>query len=196
MGAVAADVTEARAVITGGYSSSGQSLRFSYSKLVSDTQTNITLSTYRYSSSGYYSFGDAQAAQQAARAGLNPDTIARARSEWLININQTLPPGWGNFYLTATVRSFWQSSGTATQYQGGYTNHFRLGRTSLSYSISVARQNNLTTGKPDNQVQANFSIPLGHSPHSPLFSANLNQDTTGGVRTRRGQEMINGTLGE
>jgi outer membrane usher protein len=196
VGAVAADVTEARAALAGGYSSSGQSLRFSYSKLVSGTQTNLTLSTYRYSSSGYYSFSDAQSAQQAARAGVDPETIARARSQWLININQTLPVGWGNFYLTATVRSYWQSPGTATQYQGGYTNHFRLGRTSLSYSISVARQNNVMTGKPDNQVQANFSVPLGRSPHSPLFSANFNQDTTGGVRTRRGQQMINGTLGE
>ena len=193
IGAVAADVTEARATLTDNVSSSGQSLRFSYSKLVSDTQTNITLSAYRYSSSGYYSFGDAQAARQAARTG---SSIARARSQWLVNINQTLPPRWGNFYLTGTVRSYWYSSGTTTQYQGGYTNHFRFALTSLSYSISVARQNNVMTGKPDNQVQVNFSVPLGHSPHSPLFSTNFNQDTTDGVRTRRGQEMINGTLGE
>jgi outer membrane usher protein len=196
VGAVSVDVTAARASITDEYSSIGQSLRFSYSKLVSGTQTNITLSAYRYSSSGYYSFSDAQAAQQAARSGFNPDTIERARSQWLININQTLPGRGGNFYLTATVRSYWQSSGTTTQYQGGYTNHFRFGHTSLSYSISAARQNDLTTGKPDNQVQANLSVPLGHSPHSPFVSANFNQDTTGGVRTRIGQEMINGSWGE
>ncbi len=51
-----------RHCITDTFSSSGQSLRFSYSKLVPYTQTNITLSTYRYSSSGYYSFSDAQSA--------------------------------------------------------------------------------------------------------------------------------------
>ncbi len=52
------------------------------------------------------------------------------------------------------------------------------------------------TGKPDNRVQANFSLPLGHSPHSPLLSTSFNQDTTGGVRTRGAQESINGTWGE
>ena len=196
VGAVAVDVTEARAAITDTYSSSGQSLRFSYSKLVRDTRTNITLSTYRYSSSGYYSFSDAQSAWYAARASSTPDTVDRARSQWLININQTLPGRWGNFYLTASVLDYWQSRGTTTQFQGGYTNHFRLKGISLSYSISVARENNAMTGQPDNRVQVNFSLPLGHSPHSPVLSTSFNQDTTGGVRTLGGQEVINGTWGE
>ena len=196
VGALAADVTEARAAITDTYSSTGQSLRFSYSKLVRDTRTNITLSTYRYSSSGYYSFSDAQSAWAAARASSTPDTVERARSQWLININQTLPGRWGNFYLTASVRNYWESSGTTTQFQGGYTNHFRVGGISLSYSISVARENNATTGQPDNRVQANFSLPLGHSPRSPMLSTSFNQETTGGVRTHGGQEVINGTWGE
>ncbi len=226
MGAVALDVTEARASFTNAVASSGQSVRFSYSKLVSRTQTNIALSTYRYSSSGYYSFSEAQAAEQAEQAArvtpitqatpitpITPDTqvaaltqatqagvdagaASRARSEWLLNINQTLPHRWGSFYLTASVRNYWQASGTTLQYQGGYTNHVRLWHTSLSYSISAARQNNVTTGKPDNQVQLNFSLPLGRTPHSPMLSATVNQDTTAGVRTRGGQEMINGTWGE
>jgi outer membrane usher protein len=45
-------------------------------------------------------------------------------------------------------------------------------------------------------VQLNFSLPLGHSPHSPMLSTSYTQDTTGGVRTRGGQEVINGTWGE
>ena len=196
VGALAVDVTEARAAIKDTSSSSGQSLRFSYSKLVRDTKTNITLSTYRYSSSGYYSFSDSQAAWYAARASSTPDTVDRARSQWLININQTLPGRWGNFYLTASVRDYWQSQGTTTQFQGGYTNHFRLKGISLSYSISAARENNAMTGQPDNRVQVNFSLPLGHSPHSPVISTSFNQDTTGGVRTLGGQEVINGTWGE
>jgi outer membrane usher protein len=195
-GAVALDVTAARATPAAASSSSGQSLRFTYSKLVSRTHTNIALSTYRYSSSGYYSFADAQAAQQPANTDASPDTVGRVRSQWLLNINQTLPGRWGNFYLTAAVRSYWQSSGTALQYQGGYTNHIRFGRTSLSYSISAARQNNVMTGKPDDQLQLSFSLPLGRSQHSAMLSATLNQDTTAGARTHGGQEMINGTWGE
>ena len=196
VGALALDVTQARARIPGGYSSSGRSLRLSYSKLLSETHTNLTLATYRYSSSGYYSFGDVQVAQQALLAGSGPDTVARARSQWLVNVNQSLPGRWGNFYLTASVRDYWQSSGMTTQYQGGYTNHIRFGRTRLSYSLSVARQNDALTGKPDNRLQLNFALPLGHSPHSPVLSASINQDTTARLRSHGGQQLVNGTWGE
>ena len=195
VGAMAIDVTQARAAIADTYSSSGQSLRLSYSRLIRETQTNIALSSFRYSSNGYYSFGDAQTAQQAAGAGAASSSLHRARSQWQVNINQTLPGRWGNFYLTASVRDYWNAAGTTTQFQGGYTNHFRLWGTSLSYSLSVARQNDLLTGKPDNREQANFSLPLGHAAHSPMLSTSFNQDTTSGVRTRGGQEVLNGAWG-
>ncbi len=196
LGAIAADVTEARAAITDGYSSSGQSLRLSYSKLIRDTQTNISIATYRYSSSGYYSFADAQSSRQAGLAGDSIDSVQRARSQWQINVSQTLPRRWGNFYLTASVRDYWNAPGTATQFQGGYTNHFRLSGTTPSYSVSVTRQNNVQTGKPDNRISMSFSLPLGRSVHAPMASTNFNQDTTGGVRTHTGQESINGALGQ
>jgi outer membrane usher protein len=195
LGAIAADVTAARAAITDAYSSSGQSLRLSYSKLIRDTQTNFALSTYRYSSRGYYSFADAQTAREVAGSSAIPDTVDRARSQWQVNINQTLRPRWGNFYLTASVRDYWNSRHTTAQFQGGYTNRIRFAGTGLSYNVSVARQNDLQTRKPDNRVQVRFSVPLGHSAHSPAVSVNVSQDTTGTVRTRTGQESISGTLG-
>jgi outer membrane usher protein len=194
-GAVAADVTAAKALLTDSYSSSGQSLRISYSKLVHETQTSFVVSTYRYSSSGFYSFSDAQSAEAAVQAGASADTVERARSEWQFNINQTLPGKWGNFYLTASVLDYWYTAGTSTEFQSGYTNHVRIPGTSLSYSISAARQKNVLTGKPDTRVQANFSLPLGHTPHAPQLSTSFNQDTTSGARTRGAQESINGTLG-
>jgi outer membrane usher protein len=195
VGALAADVTEARTAVTNSFCASGQSLRISYSKVIHETQTNIAISSYRYSSSGYYSFAQAQAARQAAGAGVSPDSAEHARSQWQININQTLSRRWGNFYLSASVLSYWDTAGTSTQYQAGYANHFRLGDTNLNYSISIARQNNVLTGKPDSRFQANFSMPLGHSAHSPMFAASFNQDTSGGVRTRGSQELLNGAWG-
>ncbi len=195
VGAVSADITEARSAMTDTYSTSGQSLRITYSKLIRPTQTNIAVSSYRYSSSGYYSFSEAQSARQASDAGASPEVAEHARSQWQININQTLPGRWGNFYLTTSVVSYWKAAGTTTQFQGGYANHFQLGGTSLSYSVSVARQNNVLTGKPDNRMQASFSLPLGHSAHSPMLAASFNQDNTGGVRTRGGQELLNGAWG-
>lgn len=195
LGAVAADVTEAQTTLTDAYSSSGQSLRVSYSKLVHQTQTSFVVSTYRYSSGGYYSFNDAQSAEAAVAAGSSPGTVERARSQWQININQTLPGKWGNFYLSASVLAYWDAPGTATEFQSGYTNHVRLGGMSLNYSISAARQKDALTGKPDSRMQMNFSLPLGRSPHTPLISTSFEQDTTSGVRNRGAQESINGTWG-
>ncbi len=45
-------------------------------------------------------------------------------------------------------------------------------------------------------MQANFSLPLGRSPHAPLLSTSFDQDSTGNARSRGAQESINGTLGE
>jgi outer membrane usher protein len=196
LGAAAADVTEARADIANALSPSGQSLRLSFSKLVSYSQTNITLATYRYSSSGFYSFSDALTARQEVLSGAAPDTLEHARSEWQININQTLPGRWGNFYLMGSALTYWNWPGTTTQFQAGYTNHLRLWRTGLSYSASIAHQENQLTGRPDNRVLLSFSLPMGDSPHSPMLTANLVQDTTGGVSTRSGQEIVTGALGD
>ncbi|HEV2703307.1 MAG TPA: fimbria/pilus outer membrane usher protein, partial [Steroidobacteraceae bacterium] len=196
LGALAIDVTEAEAALTDTYTSGGESLRISYSKLVHETQTSFVVSSYRYSSSGYYSFSDAQSAAAATASGAGADSVDRARSQWQININQTLPGHWGNFYLTASILDYWNAPGTTTEYQSGYTDHVRIGGTSLSYSISAARQKNVLTGKPDSRVQANFSLPLGRSAHAPLLSTTFDEDTTGNSRTRGAQESINGTLGE
>ncbi len=196
VGAVAVDVTEAQALLADSLSSSGESLRISYSKLVHKTETSFVVSTYRYSSSGYYSFNDEQSAQDAATAGASPDTVERARSQWQVNINQTLPGHRGDFYLTASVLNYWNAPGTTTEFQSGYSNHLRLGGTSLSYSISAARQKNVLTGKPDSRVQANFSLPLGRSPHAPLLSTTFDQETTDNKRTRGALESVNGTWGE
>ncbi len=195
-GAAAVDVTEARTAITEALASSGQSVRVSYSKLVGYSQTNLTLSTYRYSSGGFYSFTDALTARQAVLSGAGLGSFDHARSEWQVNINQTLRHGWGNFYLTGSLLTYWNVPGTATQFQAGYTNQLRLWGMGLSYSASIAHEQNELTGQPDNRVLVNFSLPIGHSPHSPMLTTNLIQDTTGGVSTRSGQETLTGTLGE
>src|SRR5262249_41622452 len=115
---------------------------------------------------------------------------------WQVNVNQTLPGRWGNFYLTASVRDYWNSAGTTTQLQGGYTNRLRFAGTALSYSASIARQRDMETGKPGNRVQVNFALPLGRSLHSPMVALHFSEDTTSAGRTRSDQQSINGTLGE
>ncbi len=137
-GALSADLTQARAAIADGVFT-GHSLRIAYSKLLPVTATQIALAAYRFSARGFYSLLDAQALRQALRDGGDADAAQRMRSQWQVSINQSLPARWGDFFLTGSVRNYWEVPGTTTQLQGGYTNHFRLGGMRLSYGISAAR---------------------------------------------------------
>jgi outer membrane usher protein len=69
-GAFAMDVTSARTRIPGLDTLSGQSVRLSYSKILAQTGTSLTVAAYRYSTSGYLSLGDAVRARDYARRGL------------------------------------------------------------------------------------------------------------------------------
>jgi outer membrane usher protein len=196
VGAMASDVTQARAELSHSAAVSGTSLRFTYSKLLPYTHTNITLATYRYSSSGYYSFSDALTARDATLLSSAPEAIAHARSRWQVNINQTFPDQWGSFFLTGSTVTYWNTPGTTTLFQAGYGNHARLWGTTLSYSASLARQRNELTGQPDNQVLVNFSLLLGHSPHSPSLALSAIRERSGGMTSRSGQAVLTGTLGQ
>jgi outer membrane usher protein len=73
-GAFAADITQARTQIPGYATQSGQSLRLSYSKILPETNTSLSVAAYRYSTSGYLSLADAALARDYARRGLNAFT--------------------------------------------------------------------------------------------------------------------------
>lgn len=71
-GAVALDVTQARTQIPGYAAQSGESMRISYSKIFTDTNTSISVAAYRYSTSGYFSLTDAAQARDDSRRQINP----------------------------------------------------------------------------------------------------------------------------
>ncbi|WP_092701799.1 fimbria/pilus outer membrane usher protein [Rhodanobacter glycinis] len=70
-GAFALDVTQARTATPGYDNYNGHSMRLSYSKILPDTQTSLTVAAYRYSTSGFLSLTDAALARDYARRGLN-----------------------------------------------------------------------------------------------------------------------------
>jgi outer membrane usher protein len=70
-GAVALDVTQARAQILGYATQSGESMRLSYSKIFTDTNTSISVAAYRYSTSGYFSLTDTAQARDDVRRDIN-----------------------------------------------------------------------------------------------------------------------------
>lgn len=70
-GALALDITQAHAVIPGYGTHNGESLRVTYSKIIPETDTTLTVAAYRYSTSGFMSLQNAEYARDYARRGLN-----------------------------------------------------------------------------------------------------------------------------
>ncbi len=70
-GALALDVTQAHANIPGYGTHNGQSFRITYSKIIPETDTSLSVAADRYSTSGFLSLNDAESARDYARRGLN-----------------------------------------------------------------------------------------------------------------------------
>lgn len=134
-------------------------------------------------------------AQQAALTGsaftTNPifsaTGVQRQRSNFTLSLTQPLGDRGGSLYANVTARNYWNQHGNDTQFQIGYNNHFHQ----ISYGISATRSVD-PLGHHDNQFFVNFSLPLGHSEHSPTFMLSLNHDQQTGSQE---QAMVNGTLG-
>lgn len=71
-GALALDITQAHAAIPGYGTHNGQSFRVTYSKIIPETDTSLTVAAYRYSTGGFLDLQDAAAARDYARRGLAP----------------------------------------------------------------------------------------------------------------------------
>lgn len=188
-GAFALDVTQANTSLPGQPGRSGQSVRLAYSKLIDPTGTNIAVAAYRYSSSGYLGLPDAMRMRDAGARGMN-DFGAHGvqRSQMQVTLNQTLPSGWGAFYLSGSTQTYWNQGGNNTQFQAGYNNTFKQ----ITYGVSILRQRDMTTGRRDNLAMLNVNIPLGIGAHSPYSTTNLQRETNGATTL---QQSVTGSLG-
>lgn len=165
-------------------SSSGQSYRLSYSKLLETTRTNFVVAAYRFSSEGYLSFGDyAQAQDSSANAPY------RQRNRVQVNVNQPLADGYGSLYLSGSSQNYWQNGKSSdTSYQAGYSNSYRWG--SLSLSASRTR---MDRGDSDTQYMLSLSLPLGRTSHAPYLSTSTTYSDKGDLNS---QLSVSGSLGD
>lgn len=191
VGAVSADVTQAWSHIGGDTGNlAGQSYRVSYSKLINETNSNITIAAYRYSSSGYMDLQTAVQTRDAVKHEDNPDTVWRSKNQFSLSLNQGLPAGLGNLYISSSMQNYWNNgSGYNTQYQIGYSNNYKW----LNYSINASR-NKAGNGQDQTTWYLTLSMPLwpGHSGSMPYVSMRYNQDSDGG---RGEQANLSGSFG-
>lgn len=207
IGALAIDVTQAQTKLPEQDEQKGQSLRLTYAKNLTQTNTNLTLASYHYSTNGYYSPSEAMRMRDYLQHGniqsndVNDsltsglpshyqyiNSLQRRRNQATATITQGLPEGYGSFYASANTQDYWGTEGRDTYYQLGYNNQFK----SISYNISASRMRNVASGDWENQVNFSLSVPLGSTHHSP----NLNMSYSQGKDTHTVQTGISGTAGE
>ncbi|WP_186142901.1 fimbria/pilus outer membrane usher protein [Burkholderia gladioli] len=187
LGSFALDITQANTDLPGMGTRHGQSVKISYSKLISPTNTNIAVAAYRYSSSGYLGLQDAMQLRDA----FNPNALLSGgirRGQFQVTLNQSLPQGWGSFYLSGSTVNYWNRGGNDTQYQAGYNNNFKR----INYGLSVSRQFDVTQNRWDSRFMVNVSIPLNLASHTVFWSTSLQHDTNGATVI---QQSMTGSLG-
>lgn len=189
-GALSVDITQAQTQFENRPDEQGQSVRFTYAKILPVVDTNVTLASYRYSSSGFYNVDDAMMLRDrdSNDSGFANYNTWKRRNRFQINASQSLPEGFGSVSLNANVQDYWDHDQTDSEYQLSYNNHYNK----LNYGINFARTLNLATGNWDNKAMLTLSIPLGNSVRAPnLTSSYIQQKDHQGL-----QNSLSGSLGE
>ena len=200
VGAFSVDVTQARTHLglsdndpnpsAAVNASSGQSYQVSYSKLIKETNSNISLAAYRFSTDGYMDFMTAMLTRDAVQRGYSPDAIWRAKNRMTMTYGQGLADNWGQLYVSGSVQNYWNKDGTDEQYQVGYNNRYKK----LSWGVSASRSYS-NIGTQQTNYLLSFSLPLGRDDqlHTPQLRTDLTYDTSG----RTGEQVtVSGTGGE
>lgn len=194
VGAVSFDITQAHARLGEeewrNNTRSGQSYQVSYSKLIREINSNISLAAYRFSTDGYMDFMTAMQTRDALQRGFSSNAIWRAKNRMTLTYGQGLPKRWGQLYLNGSVQNYWNKAGTDEQFQLGYNNQYKQ----LTWGISAARSFS-SLGAQQTNYLVSFSLPLGRDDRvaTPRLRADLTHDTSG----RTGQQVtLSGVSGE
>lgn len=183
LGSVSADITQAQTDFTDKTSRKGQSYRIQYAKNINTTGTSVTLAGYRYSTSGFYDFQEANelytTSQLAWRSGHNK------RSKTQLNLTQTLSD-WGSVYISGYQQNYWGMSGYERNVSLGYNVSLKGITYGLSYTYSRAPGTNPT----DQQFAFNVQVPLSKWLPGSWATYNLNTNKKGKTTQQAG---ISGT---
>lgn len=186
IGALAADITQSRTALKN-ETKNGQSYRVTFSRLFMQTDTNLVLAAYRYSTKDYYSVSNGLYALDNDKRGLE-QYLGREKNGFSYTINQNLPEGYGGIYFTGRVSSYWDKSGTEKQYQLNYNNSYER----LSYGLSFVRVYKENNNQKDDRISLNLNIPFyfGESQSTTISAfTNFNNEKFGS-----GQVGASGTV--
>lgn len=166
IGGFSIDMTRARSKLGDEGTKWGNSYKIAYSKYLDQTNTNMTIAAYRYSSEGYYSLRDASIEREGYRHDDYLGSSYRAKQSFSVTVSQAL---WANISLdiSGTYYNYWDDRGTAKQYSITYNQALD----NFSYSLSALR-NSDEDGNYENTVLVSVNVPFGRSSADrPLFDS-------------------------
>lgn len=152
-GSVSLDVTLANAELIDKSEHNGQSYRIQYAKSIVQTGTSVTLAGYRYSTSGFYDFSEANELNFSSDDSWRLRRNKRSKTQF--NLNQTLN-GWGNVYLSGYQQDYWKTRGYERNVSLGYT----VGLAGITYGLNYTWNQMPGGASSDQQVAFSMQIPL------------------------------------
>nr|WP_238568716.1 fimbria/pilus outer membrane usher protein [Yersinia enterocolitica] len=189
IGAVAFDVTQANTHLRE-TTESGQSYQVSYSKVITETNSNLSVAAHRFSTQGYLDFSTAMQTIDAERQGYDANSIYRAKNRLTVTANQGLPEGWGQVYISSSLQDYWNKDGSDQQYQMGYSNNYK----SMTYGVSVNRSRT-GFGEMQNTYLLSMSFPLGQNDKTNVPQMRLEMNRNGQGNWGE-QASVSGSAGE
>lgn len=182
LGTLSADVTAAKTQLDNGTQSNGQSYRLLYSGKIDSTDTNFTLASYHYSTSGYYSFADANQKYDAHEDDLLFHYNKRNRIQASISQNFS----GVSVYLNGYQQDYWHTSQKERSLSAGLNTVVESISFNVAYTYSKTDEN-----ESDQMISFGFSMPLSRFLPRAWSSYNLSNSKHGYTRQNLG---LNGTL--
>ncbi|EDH1235707.1 fimbria/pilus outer membrane usher protein [Salmonella enterica subsp. enterica] len=190
LGAVSVDGTQAWSTQKDQDKESGQSWRIRYSKNILETGTNISISGYRYSTSGYYTLPEVLDTWRDDESQNNND---RRRNRAEFQLNQNIGEHFGSLSLTAMSEDYWNSDRQMRSIGVGYSNSWA----GVTYNLNYSYNRNTTDTDSDkiydeDQVfSLSINVPLDRWISNSYASYSLNTSKRGDTSHNVG---LNGSL--
>ena len=163
-GSVSFDATLANTKLYG-INGTGGSFRFQYAKEVLSTGTSFSLAGYRYSTSKYRDFSEANGYYPNNYGDNSNSSIAEGYNAWRstqnkrdrlqLNINQTLGD-YGSLYLTGYQQQYWNAKGKERSVNFGYNKSYK----GVTYSFNYAYSKDMYFNKKDQTFSLSVQVPL------------------------------------
>lgn len=174
LGSLGSDATWARTTTPSDTRSAGQSFRVQYQKDFVQTGTSFSLASYRYSSSGYYDFSEANTLE-------SPDEqIVNKRSREELSVTQAMGSA-SSLAISAYSQDYWRSNSHDETVHLGFYSAWKGVSWGVGYYYTQSSDHN----KADSAWSFNLNIPLG----SQLADSSLSYSTTSDNNGRTSQQV-------